>query len=254
MTATERRNLILDSLAREGTVAVADLQSRLGASAATVRRDLDRLQAQGKALRTHGAVIHPDTAHGDVVFTTRRSRFIPEKRAIARRANSVVPAGVTVYVDAGTTTVEAGRLLLGRADLLLVTNSVALTNLAGNAEARVICIGGEIRSRSLALVGSPTRKWLESLRFDIALIGASGLDADDGIFTTELSEASVKSEAIAHAASVLVLADSSKWNQPAAVRFSPWCSRMTLVTDCKLAPSDARRLKRQHGVATLISD
>ena len=52
--AEERTNYILDRLAREGEVSVAQLASDLGVSPVTVRASLKSLDEQGYLVRTHG--------------------------------------------------------------------------------------------------------------------------------------------------------------------------------------------------------
>ena len=48
MLAQERYRIILDQLSADGTATVAGLSARLGASEATVRRDLNALAKAGK--------------------------------------------------------------------------------------------------------------------------------------------------------------------------------------------------------------
>ena len=52
--AEERTKYILDRLAREGEVSVAQLASDLGVSPVTVRASLKTLDEQGYLVRTHG--------------------------------------------------------------------------------------------------------------------------------------------------------------------------------------------------------
>ena len=56
MKARNRADQILRELRQEGSVSLEDLLARLGASAASVRRDLVKLEAKGLVRRTHGGV------------------------------------------------------------------------------------------------------------------------------------------------------------------------------------------------------
>ena len=60
MRQTDRLSSILERLAADGSVAVGELASRLGASAATVRRDLQLLEDQRMLNRTHGGAVARD--------------------------------------------------------------------------------------------------------------------------------------------------------------------------------------------------
>jgi DeoR/GlpR family transcriptional regulator of sugar metabolism len=82
-----------------------------------------------------------------------------------------------------------------------------------------------------ALVGTLAIDALFQLRADIALIGASGLHTTDGASTTELLETGIKREWIRRAKHAFLLADATKWQQNAAIRFADWNEFSGLFTD-----------------------
>ena len=90
-----------------------------------------------------------------------------------------------------------------------------------HAEASIICIGGELRKVSGALVGGPALDAFARLQFDFALIGATGLNSE-GCWTTEFTEGEIKKNIIARAKRRIILADQSKWQAPGTVLFSRW--------------------------------
>ncbi|MEX0744040.1 MAG: hypothetical protein WD118_00450, partial [Phycisphaeraceae bacterium] len=151
----------------------------------------------------------------------RRRDHVTAKQNIARAAASLVPANATVFIDAGTTCLLAARELMQRDDVRIFTNSVSVLAAATGTSATVAGIGGELRSATQAMVGSLALRWLEQLRFDIALLGASGTD-ETGLSTTELTEAAVKQAVIDASGKTLLLADAGKWARPATVRFASW--------------------------------
>ena len=85
----------------------------------------------------------------------------------------------------------------------------------------IICIGGELRKVSGALVGGTAINAFANLQFDFALIGATGLNSE-GCWTTEFTESEIKKNIIARAKRRIVLADQSKWHAPGTVLFSRW--------------------------------
>jgi len=54
MHAAEREAVILDALRGTGFVSYRELETRLDASPATIRRDLTRLEEGGRIVRVHG--------------------------------------------------------------------------------------------------------------------------------------------------------------------------------------------------------
>jgi DeoR/GlpR family transcriptional regulator of sugar metabolism len=126
--------------------------------------------------------------------------------------------------------------------LTIITNSLPLIASYERFEAKLIVLGGERRVLSGALVGTLAIDALYQLRADIALIGASGLHATDGASTTELLETAIKREWIHRAKRAILLADSTKWRQNAAIRFADWNEFAGFFTD-KAPPSTFKNKK-----------
>ena len=178
MFAQERHNSIRKVVRERQRLSFAELQQLFQVSPATLRRDLSELERAGDLIRVHGGVLDPLYARTEISFDERQQRHNTEKKSIATKANELIPAGSSVFVDAGSTCLEAGKLLMRRADIRLITHSVALVAACSHAEANIICIGGELRKVSGALVGGPALNAFARLQFDFALIGATGLNTE----------------------------------------------------------------------------
>ncbi|MFM8831977.1 MAG: DeoR/GlpR family DNA-binding transcription regulator [Spartobacteria bacterium] len=221
MFAKERHNSIRKIVREKQRLSFAELQQLFQVSPATLRRDLSEIEREGDLIRVHGGVLDPLYARAEVSFDERQQRQSAEKKSIAAKANELIPTGSSVFVDAGSTCLEAGKLLMRRADIRLITHSVALVAACAHAEASIICIGGELRKVSGALVGGNAINAFANLQFDFALIGATGLNSE-GCWTTEFSESEIKKNIIARAKRRILLADQSKWHAPGTVLFSGW--------------------------------
>ena len=221
MFAQERHNSIRKIVREKQRLSFAELQNLVRVSPATLRRDLSELERAGDLIRVHGGVLDPLYARTEISFDERQQRLNNEKKSIATKVNELIPAGSSVFLDAGSTCLEAGKLLMRRADIRLITHSVALVAACSHAEASVICIGGELRKVSGALVGGTAINAFANLQFDFALIGATGLNSE-GCWTTEFTETEIKKSIIARAKRRIILADQSKWQAPGTVLFSRW--------------------------------
>lgn len=253
MFAHERQHRIVALLETQQRLGLDELRRAFGVSAATLRRDLTHLQRIGKLVRTHGGVTHASLGAGEPAFERKVRTAAGAKAKIAVAAGQLVPANATLFLDAGTTTLELGRRLLARDDLTIFTNSLPVLNERRAGRSSLIAIGGELREISRAFVGSLAMDWLKHLRFDYTFVGASGLDAGDGASTTELMEAAIKKEAIARARRVVLLADASKWDKAAPIRFGAWKEFSDLVTDGSPARRDREALRRA-GVELHVAD
>ena len=105
---------------------------------------------------------------------------------------------------------------------------------------------------SLAMTGALAQRWLENLRFDAAVLGASGLDGAGGASTTEVAEAAVKTEVLRRSRRRILVAHAEKWGRPSALRFAPWGAFTDFVTDRVLSSADRTELNaarvRVHAV------
>lgn len=235
MFAHERHQAIQTILSKRQRLTVSALQRELKVSSATLRRDLSELERDNRVIRVHGGVMHPAAFRGEPTLAQKGTHSIAAKRAIARVAADLIPDGTTVFIDAGTTCLEVGKLLLSRKDLKLITNSAPLLSLAITERgATLISIGGELRAVSGALTGSLALSWIEHLHADIAILAASGLSLQDGLSTTELAEAAVKQQFLARSHKAILVADGSKWNAPSTIKFAEWNQFDTWVTDLSL--------------------
>lgn len=254
MFVHERHAKIVSRLVRRPRWTVKQLQREMRVSRSTLRRDLLELEQRGDVVRVHGGVMHRDFLQGEPTFDRRGKEAVAAKRAIAATAALLVPENASVYLDAGTTCLEVGRRLLLRADLKLFTHSLRLAAeaAASNAAASVVLIGGEVRSVSQAVVGGLALAWLGHLRFDVALVAASGVTAE-GTSTTELTEAAMKQAVLDRSGRAILLADAAKWGRPAAVRFAGLKQFETWVVDDAFERA-SRKAAQAAGAQVLIAD
>src|SRR5687768_13753983 len=99
MIAHERHRLIVRRLKQRSFLSLAELELLVGASPATIRRDLGLLEKFGKVLRTHGGALNPEQADEELSFDRRFRAAIDAKHALAVAAAGLVRPGQTVFVD-----------------------------------------------------------------------------------------------------------------------------------------------------------
>ena len=246
MIAHERRSRILALVEKNRRVGFAGLVRAIGVSPATLRRDLELLEGGDLLVRVHGAVLHPSEAVREPSLVEKSRMKSGAKRRIGTAAAALVPDGAWVFVDSGTTCLEAARSLRDRSDLTIVTNSLAVA--AGHEffKARLVVTGGERRAVSGALTGRLAEEALSEMRADIALIGASGLDAKAGPGTTEEGERAIKARWIASARRAVLLCDSSKWSSAAAFVFANWPEFSDFITDRPPPPDFPSKKPKIH--------
>jgi len=243
--AAERREKMREFLRTRGVARVAELGDALGVSPATVRRDLDELEARGRIRRVHGGAMSVEGRLDEPVFDDKASIAAVEKQRIAEVALRYVEPGSSVFLDGGSTVLCLARLLADREDVTVVTNSLRVAGTLSHAGPRLILVGGELRRLSQTFVGSLTQPMMERLRVDTAFMGTIGLSDDEGMTTTDPREAFTKELVIAHASKIVLLAHSDKIGTVSFVRFGSLSDVDVFVTDAGASPRALSAFRKQ---------
>ena len=73
MLAVERRNLILEKLQNERKVVVSELSALFDVSEETIRRDLDKLDREGLAIKSYGGAVLNENTGVEMPFLRREA-------------------------------------------------------------------------------------------------------------------------------------------------------------------------------------
>lgn len=255
MYPEERQQAIAATVMSQGRASVADLAQAYDVTTETVRRDLAVLDRAGLLRRVHGGAVPVRALHlVEPSVDERESTRAGHKHAIASAAAEFIPqSGATVLFDAGTTTARVAALLPPERELLIVTNSVPIAaRLASLTSVSLQLLGGQVRGLTQATVGERAVGMLESLRVDIAFIGANGISVRHGLSTPDPGEAAVKRAMVECANFVVVVADSSKIGREEFVSFAPIDRVDVLVTDSEITPADRAALA-EHSVDVVVA-
>ncbi|MGA1531397.1 MAG: DeoR/GlpR family DNA-binding transcription regulator [Kiritimatiellia bacterium] len=250
--APERQERLRELIRRAGTVRIDELQESVYVSPATIRRDLEALEARGLIRRVHGGAMSTESRRDEPLFDEKVSVALKEKRAIAEKAASLICPGDTVYLDGGSTVLELARLLVHRSDITIVTNSLRATMELSGDGPTVILIGGELRRRSQTMVGSLTRLNLSHLHFDCAFMGTIGITKDKAT-TTDTNEAYTKELVMKQASKVVMLADHTKAGKISFATVGRIEDIDTLIVDAAFDPKLQLALKKK-GLNILTAD
>jgi DeoR family transcriptional regulator, fructose operon transcriptional repressor len=244
MYAEERQQHILNRAQDAGRVEVNALAAELDVTPETVRRDLTSLERHGVLRRVHGGAIPVERLGFEPGVETRAERFVVEKERIAKAALGHLPDEGTVLLDAGTTTLRLAEQLPHDRELTIVTNSLMIATLvAQHQNLSLYLLGGRVRGRTLAAVGSWLTDALRDVFVDVAFIGTNGLSVERGLTTPDQSEATAKSAMINATRRSVVLTDHTKIGVDQFTRFADLSDIATLITDTGLDPETAAEIE-----------
>jgi DeoR family fructose operon transcriptional repressor len=244
MYAEERQQHILERARAAGRVEVNALADALDVTPETVRRDLTILERHGVLRRVHGGAIPVERLGFEPGIETRSERFVAEKERIAKAALAQLPVEGTVLLDAGTTTLRLAELLPVDRELTIVTNSLGIAALvAQHPNLSLYLLGGRVRGRTLAAVGSWVTSALSGVFVDVAFMGTNGLSVEHGLTTPDPSEAAAKRAMISAARRSVVLTDHTKVGVDHFSRFADLSEIAAVITDNGLDPETVAEIE-----------
>ena len=234
MLAVERRNLILDKLQKERKVVVSELSALFDVSEETIRRDLDKLDREGLAIKSYGGAVLNENTGVDMPFNVRKKRNMKAKQEIAALVASLVQEGEHIIVDPSTTAVAVVKALKNRKKLTVVTSSIeVLIELSDVTGWEVICTGGTLRENYLTLVGSRAADVISSFHADKVILSCKGLDLKRGVTDAHETLSQIKHTMLKSARQRILAADHTKFGNVAFSRICQLSDIDMVVTDIR---------------------
>src|SRR5438445_8792208 len=231
LSKKERHALILSEVRRSASIRISKLARRIGVAGEPIRRDLIELGEAGLINRTYGgATISLMTS--EPVIAERGLTMVEERARIGRGAAGLVENGPIVMIDGGSTTYEVARSLSHlRRDLTLITNSVGIASVAGaNQSFRVILCPGTYDGREAAVLGEDTVEFARRYNADVAIIGASAVNAE-GPSDMVSGAAAVKRAMMARSLSTMLVVTNDKFGRSSLERVCALSEISDVVTD-----------------------
>ena len=243
MLVAERHREIVSIVDKEHSIRVTELAKRFGVTEETIRRDLEKLEAQGKLLRSHGGAVSVQHIEVETPFSERKIAQAEEKAAIAREAVKRIQEGDVILLDASTTAWQIAQLLPDMS-LTVLTNAIKVAvELSKHTHVRVISTGGTLSSRSLSYVGPLAERSLEMYYGNKVFFSCKGVDLTAGISDSNEWQALLKKRMLDIAQERYLLVDHSKFGVKALTVFGQLSQVDEVITDQKTPEETVNKLK-----------
>jgi DeoR family transcriptional regulator, glycerol-3-phosphate regulon repressor len=230
MLAEQRQSLILAMVDQRGSLSITELQRKLKVSRETIRRDLLLLADRNALRKTHGGALSLERSEPEIAV--REVTNAAGKRAIGRRAASLVPDGASVILASGSTVQSVAEALLARNGLTVFTNSIVnCGRLAGHNKNRVHMLGGEVQPINGATLGRDTTAMLAHYFADFVFIGAGAISPTGWLMDYTREEGELHSRMLLAARTAAVVADHGKFGRFAPIRVGNFEKATHLITD-----------------------
>jgi len=250
----QRRQQILQMLVQHGNVQVTELADHFGVSSVTIRADLNHIESQGLATRTHGGATLVRTPPQERDIHEKDALNLPLKDRIGARAAQLVRPGENIIIDSGSTTMMLARHLRLRSDMTVMTNGLNIAWELANADGvNVLLTGGLLRKQSLSLQGSQAEASLTSYSFDTLFLGVDGLDLQFGLTTHDEGEARLNHRMVERARRIVVLTDASKFGRVSLHRIARLDQVHTIITDDGIS-DEYREGVQRLGIEVIVTE
>ncbi|WP_188881899.1 DeoR/GlpR family DNA-binding transcription regulator [Alicyclobacillus cellulosilyticus] len=243
MLPAERHQKMVELINQRGSMRVSELSQIFEVTEETIRRDLDKLEAEGKIRRSHGGAVRIYDEAPEISYLEREGTQVQEKRKIAKEAQKLVQPGDRIILDASSTAWYLATILPD-VPLTVLTNSARVAiELAGRERVEVILIGGILRPRSLSFVGPMAERFLEYYHVNKAFLSCKAVHPEHGVTEGNELQALVKRKMIEIADEVYILADHSKFGLRDFTHLVDLARVTAIITDDAADAEVCRELK-----------
>lgn len=235
MLAAERRNEILAQLKDEGKVIVADLSRRYGVTEETIRRDLEKIEADGFAERTYGGAVLKENDKEELPFLVRKRSNVETKKRIAAKIAETIEDGDRIMMDASTTTLFVAKEIRHKKNITVITNSIEiLLELADVKGWKVLSTGGSLRAGALSLAGYQAERMVDEFYVDKVIISCMGIDYHKGITDSNELDAGIKKQMLRAGTTKILAVDHGKFNRISFTKITDFPDLDMIFTDYEM--------------------
>lgn len=251
MIPAERQQALLNLIHQQGIVSINTLVEKLGVSHMTVRRDIQKLEEEGKVISVSGGVQLLERLASEPTHDDKSLLATNEKIAIGKEAAKLVKPNSTIYLDAGTTTLEIAKQIAHEKDLLVITNDFVIAQyLMVNGQCNIIHSGGLINKSNRSSIGELAAQFLRQVAVDIAFISTSSWNLK-GLTTPDEQKIPVKKAIIQSSQKNILVTDSSKYGKVATFLLYPLNTLDMIICDQGL-PENAKEAITDMNIELLL--
>lgn len=250
---TDRHQFILKKLQEEGKVSIVELSAIMKVSSVTIRKDLKVLEDKNLLFRTSGGGSVQNPYAPERSINEKEFIYIEEKQRIARAGLDLIASNDAIIIGSGTTVFELARCLQPAKPLTVITPALKVAmELSSRTNVEVLQLGGLIRQNSSSVAGSYAERVLQEISCGILFLGVDGIDLNFGLSITNIAEATLNQHMIDTAQTVVIMADSSKFNRRGLGKICSFDQIQYIITDHKV-PDITVKMIEDKGVKVIIT-
>lgn len=231
MVCFERMSRIMDILAKRKIISTFQLEALMYCSTSTLRRDLIKLEKEGKIIRSHGEVRLVTTNNIEYAYDSRSHEETQGKQQIAETASTFLTDNQSIFIDSSSTCAALAPHLGTLKNLRVITNGIEIARRLNNYEnITLFFCGGHIGYGTNSALGDFATSFINNFHADICFMSCRGLDRF-AAYEANHSQALFKQQMIANSDMAILLADHSKFNTSHYFKLSNYNAIDYIVTN-----------------------
>lgn len=247
MNETYRHKELLALLGERKVLSTSDIMQLLNVSPATARRDISKLNEQGKLKKVRNGA---EALFSPIPSTPKKTNNAEEKRRIAEAAGRLCTDGESLVLTCGSTMEMLGEVLCGR-KLQIITNYLPLANqLIEGCHDDVVIMGGQYNKHKKVMLSINTQN---EMTYAASTMFTSGKGlTGEGLFKTDMIIANAEQQMAKHAERYVVLLDSTKLGKKVGMLFKEFDKIDLLITGKEADPTIIQEL-RNRGLDIILA-
>lgn len=253
LLAEPRRMKILEWLQEEGSARVRDLSAAFSVSEATVRQDLERLEADGFIVREHGGAYLKSVPQQVQSMSLQHLVNMDRKKMIGRTAAAQVANGETIILDSGSTVTEMAKSLVEHEHLNVITNALNIALTLGALPSMTVHMpGGQFKAPTLSLTGEKSVEFFQGIFAEKLFLATAAVSFEAGLTFPALADLHIKRAMVKAASRIYLLADSTKIGRNSFSSLGPVSLIHCLITDDGISANDKAEFERR-GIEVIVA-
>jgi DeoR/GlpR family transcriptional regulator of sugar metabolism len=230
-----------------------DLAEEFQVTDETIRRDLQILSENQQLSRIHGGASSLNGRPKLQSFSERRLLEVEKKQAIAKVALERIQPGETFAFDSSTTGFALVTILPDLPYRVFTNAYAVIDQLVSMEQIELISTGGSYHSKTQTFISGDSYEMLRRHNIGCAFVSCIGLDVKRGPSEGFEQQAVFKETLIQMAQKVVLLVDSTKFNQNSEYFFASLRDISEIITDSDADPEFVEDLRTQGCIVTIAS-
>ncbi len=254
MFAIERVKIIKNYLIQNEKVEVSKLSTMLNVSEVTIRKDLEKLEAEGFLKRFHGgAVLTPPVILSSSGISTEISNEEEKLCEIATIAIEMIADNDFILLTNGPISLKIAQNLKNKSNLTVLTNDLLISlALSEYPHIKTVLLGGDIDSHTKCSYGRLTLSQLSQFYVNKFFIEVEGFSEIVGFSVSNVDKATLIQEALPNVTSKIVLFTDDAFNKNAFFKVSPFTTADAIITNNTVDPY-CKKLVYSHNIKLFTS-